>query len=366
METKKVESGIIKNSNGTYDVRVATHVNGKYIPKRKRSVSTLGEARRLKKLFQDELGEQRNRVRNGIPTWKKACEDYFIDAEQRLAPSTLYTQRKSIEAHTDCWANTFINDFYKEMIHSHILKVLADKGTDTQSNLAKYIRCVLKIQVDRGVIRHNPANGISYKKKGQEKILECMTQTEMAFVLREAHNKNHDWRDIFRTAYGTGARSGELLAMTWEDVSFENKYISINKSWCSKSKSVGPTKNRKVRVVPIGKNFMNFLKELKLKRGNEEFVLPQLSQWKHGEASKILRSFQKDIGVKETNFHSIRASFITHLLLLGRPVHEVQKMVGHSDLKTTQRYVRLAASDLKGATDPIDLDLVFKIIFKSF
>ena len=44
-------------------------------------------------------------------------------------------------------------------------------------------------------------------------------------------------------------------------------------------------------------------------------------------------------------------------MLLGRPVHEVQKIVGHSDLKTTQKYVRLAASDLKGATDPIDLDL---------
>ena len=63
------------------------------------------------------------------------------------------------------------------------------------------------------------------------------------------------------------------------------------------------------------------------------------------------------MGIRETNFHSLRASFITHLLLKRTPVHVVQAMVGHSDLKTTQRYVRFVGSDLDGATDVLAVDL---------
>ena len=100
------------------------------------------------------------------------------------------------------------------------------------------------------------------------------------------------------------------------------------------------------------------MKELKLERGNEKTVLPQLKAWKHGEAAQELKSFQRDIGIKETDFKSLRASFITHLLLAGVPPTIVKEIVGHADLKTTNdHYVRLSGSDLKGATNPIDIDL---------
>ena len=100
-----------------------------------------------------------------------------------------------------------------------------------------------------------------------------------------------------------------------------------------------------------------FLKALKISSQSSEFVLPQLTDWKRGEAAEILRTFQRDLKIRETNFHSLRASFITHLLLNGVAVTKVQAMVGHSDLKTTQRYIRMIASDLKGATDSIALEI---------
>lgn len=66
---------------------------------------------------------------------------------------------------------------------------------------------------------------------------------------------------------------------------------------------------------------------------------------------------QIELGLRETNYHSLGASFITHLLLAGVSVTKVQHLVGHSDLKTTQDYVRLIGSDLDGATDAIALNL---------
>lgn len=100
--------------------------------------------------------------------------------------------------------------------------------------------------------------------------------------------------------------------------------------------------------------------ELKLRTGQQEFVLPQLKEWKRGEAAKVLRQIQKELNIPLTNFHSIRASFITHLLLQGVPVTKVKEMTGHADLKTTQRYVRLVAKDLQNATNAIPAEVLPK------
>jgi integrase len=155
-----------------------------------------------------------------------------------------------------------------------------------------------------------------------------------------------------------GLRSGEAFALPWKNIDFENGLVHITQSYCFKSENLGPPKNREPRTIPLNPGLAAFLKNLKIRRANGEFVLPHPPGWKHGDAAKILKSFQADIGIQKTNFHSLRASFITHLLLDGKPVTKVQHMVGHKDLSTTQRYVRLTASDLRGATDSLDMPVI--------
>ena len=96
---------------------------------------------------------------------------------------------------------------------------------------------------------------------------------------------------------------------------------------------------------------ISFVKKLKLSSGGTEYVLPRGKQFLRGEGAKVLKAMQKELGIQPTNFHSIRASFITHLLLAGVPITTVQHIVGHADLKTTSAFVRLCGSDLVGATD---------------
>ncbi|MCC7406387.1 MAG: tyrosine-type recombinase/integrase [Bdellovibrionales bacterium] len=105
----------------------------------------------------------------------------------------------------------------------------------------------------------------------------------------------------------------------------------------------------------MSEELKSFLKEYKLARGGNGYVFPRLSGWHSGKAAEILRVFQKENGIRATNFHSIRATFITQLLLAGVAVTKVQKLVGHKDLKTTMDYVRLIASDLDGSTDALSL-----------
>ena len=78
----------------------------------------------------------------------------------------------------------------------------------------------------------------------------------------------------------------------------------------------------------------------------------------------MLQAVQKALDIKLTNYHSLRASFITHLLRSGVNVVSVQAMVGHQELSTTQRYIRLDGSDLTGLTKTleVDFDSVGKVI----
>ena len=151
-------------------------------------------------------------------------------------------------------------------------------------------------------------------------------------------------------------RSGELYALLWSDVNFENGFISVNKSWSSKN-GVGPTKSSMTREVPISEELEKFLKELKLKTQGPH-VLPRNRDWDFGHQAKILRTFCKQLGITEISFHDLRATFITQLLLRDVPLAKVIACSGATPrIQTTQGYLRLVAKDVKGATDTLGIKL---------
>ena len=110
-------------------------------------------------------------------------------------------------------------------------------------------------------------------------------------------------------------------------------------------------------MVPLSKPCDTFLRELRLKRGGEEFVLPHLEEWARGDQAKVLKAFCRGLGITDIKFHDLRATFITQMLRNGVALAKVMAIVGHSELKTTQGYLRLCGQDVKGATDDLGIDL---------
>ena len=346
----KVERGIFKNKKGYYDVRVATHVRSKFVRHSQTNLKTIGEARRIKQEFDGLIANQRKRIRNGVVTWELAVQEYLAISESKLAASTVYTQKCALLAHTKNWNDLFLDELYRDKIEREVNAVLDGKTDQTKNHLLKYIRNVFRVQMNKGAIAHNPANGISFGGRKKRKRLEAMTQSEVKYLLLKAKEYNHEWFEIWYLIYMTGIRPMEGYVLSWSDIDFENHFIHITKTWCSKSKMIKEPKDGDARIVPMSKNVYQFLLELKARRGNAETVLPQLKSWRHGDGAKILRSFQRDIGIKETDLKSLRASFITHSLLANVPLTKVKEIVGHASLKTTAKhYVRLSGSDLRGA-----------------
>jgi len=151
----------------------------------------------------------------------------------------------------------------------------------------------------------------------------------------------------------TGMRNGELYALLWKDVDFENREISVNKSFNCRKRITKCTKAGRWRSVPISDELMALLKELKATSAGRPEVLPRLDRWYNGEQARKLREFCQGIGLPSTKFHTLRACFSTQLIRNGVPPIQIQKICGWEELKTMQSYIRMAGIETKGATESL-------------
>ncbi len=200
-----------------------------------------------------------------------------------------------------------------------------------------------------------PTEGFKSTRTEEEKMPEILNLEQIRTLLLYAQRVNHHWFPIWALALFTGMRSGELYALEWDQVDFNNNLIFVHRNWTSRT-GFGPTKGRYWRSVPIESGqVLNLLKELKLKRGNDKFVLPRFQSWTDGGQAEILREFCVGSGLPSIRFHTLRACFATQLIRDSVAPAVVMKICGWKDLKTMQRYIRLAGIEVKGATQGLKL-----------
>jgi integrase len=199
----------------------------------------------------------------------------------------------------------------------------------------------------------SPTRGVVLTGSTEESKPEILSLQEIRKLLEIARVTNHLWYPIYAMALLTGMRSGELYALEWSDISFETKKVSVSKSFNKRTNSIGPTKGRYWREVPISGQLESLLLDLKIKRGHKKWVLPHHSEWTSGQQASVLREFCVGHGLPSVKFHSLRACFATQLLRQKIAPAIVMKICGWKELKTMQRYVRLAGIEIEGATDDL-------------
>lgn len=346
-----------------YQIRVTTYINGKkYDSKYTGIFETKGavyakENELKEKLKERKFYEESEALRY---TWKKALNDYLKYSEENHRLSTFYNRLKILEKYTQVWNSKDLDKICRPDVRELVEAI--PMTVSFKKEVLKYIRQVFEHAIDNRKTHSNPATKLilkddkSYREKANH--LTAMTKSEVVKVLSYMKDINHPFFDIFYITYQLGLRSSEAIALQYADIVFEKNHVVVSKSWCKKKKDFVPPKNGTSRIVPLNTQLAAHLKEMKLKSTvADDFVLPRINAWTNGGATKILHKIQDELGIKQTNYHSLRASFITHLLRDGLDIIRVQAMVGHRELKTTQRYIRLDGTDLEGVTSTLELNL---------
>jgi integrase len=221
-------------------------------------------------------------------------------------------------------------------------------------------------------VQQSPVFGLELDPNREEKRPEILTVEEIRTLLRKAQEQNHHWYPIWVGAVLTGCRSGELHQLRKGDLeiisreeaihqdsrSFDKRrygFVRVRKSWNTRFKEVGPTKAGYWRTVPVSSEFYWFLiHDLGVEaKTSEDFLFPRQWEWNKGEQAKILRGFCIANKLPSVRFHALRACFATQLISTGVPATVVMKICGWRDLKTMQRYIRLAGVDEAGATEAL-------------
>ncbi|MFI5350902.1 MAG: tyrosine-type recombinase/integrase [Elusimicrobiota bacterium] len=167
----------------------------------------------------------------------------------------------------------------------------------------------------------NPCAGV---KKGRESTsrLRYLSQDEMERLLSAAHSRLYP---VVVCALLTGMRRGEILGLTWDNVSLEHDTLYIRMS-----------KSGKPREIPIPSKLREVLAGLGPKPSGPLFDLPIIMLRRYFDKGL------KEAGIFGFHFHDLRHTFASHFIMRTNDLTALQRLLGHSTPAMTLRYAHLS------------------------
>ena len=201
-----------------------------------------------------------------------------------------------------------------------------------------------------GYLQANPMLDVDPPKIPENNPL-FITESDLSLILSKETNQT--LKDIYLFAFHTGARLGEIVNVKWNQVSLTERIIKI------KNTKDFITKGKKERSIPINVNLFNMLqnripKVILLDR--EELVFTKNGFKFNGDY--ISRKFKKAVRASKINpnihFHDLRHSFASNLVKKGVSIYIVMQLLGHRDVRTTQKYSHLTMETLREAVKTLE------------
>lgn len=299
-----------------------------------------------------------------------------------------------------------LSQITKPTLQDFLNKIYVEKAYSKNflNNIRKVLKCSFNYAVDNEYVKVNPATNLKLPKYDEppKDVAHIFTTEEINTILDRFKN-NHCVYYAFLTAYCTGLRIAEVFALTWDDIDFKNKTISVNKNILKKNQA-GGTKGRHLsgnsttvwyfgtcktqtsyRTIPIGETLLKALKEYKeeqevhrLNYGDtymKHYKKNVINPYNNKPEIKIVNAyaeidvalpevdfvFVKNNGVYEgtdsckypfkvihyelgipCRFHDFRDTHATKLIESGADIKAVSKRLGHRNIDITYNiYVRV-------------------------
>ena len=235
------------------------------------------------------------------------------------------------------WQGRACSEINSEMIEGYVL-ARSQTSTNTANKEIRYLRALFNFGMNLKIIDENPAEVIKFlpvvKKK---KYIPLKEDVYQVISVADPDSQDYLWALVL-----TGARMNEINFLTWEDVNFENRSVTL---WTSKKKHG----NREPRDVPMLQKLYEILYYRYQNRDPDKpwvfwhrYWSRKINDFVEGpfiERNRLMESLCKKTSVKYFRFHSFRHFTASILDDIGTPIGVIQRILGHTNRKTTEGYL---------------------------
>lgn len=273
--------------------------------------------------------------------------DMYISGRTTLAPNSIFTYRHRLASMTDLLDKPMVDITYADV--SRMINGMRNAATSSIKGRVSLLKTLFREAVRYHVVTASPISDFAYKPRedraGKPK-LRTLSQHEVQTLLRYAHDHNREAWIVLCFAVYTGARIGEILALTCSDIDLEERTLFIRQQVQTLS---GGTLIIDTPKTAAGKRKISIPLKVYQKLKEAKAALPTIDEEEHDlvflnragtpvrpEAiEKMWKYLMSKSGLPYRNFHCLRHTHATLLLANGIPIIEVSRRLGHSSVTQT-------------------------------
>jgi site-specific recombinase XerD len=282
----------------------------------------------------------------------------YCAVKRRLAPLTVSAYERDVSACMGYLQGQGIDELGEVKV-THLRAFLAAEAErrpalSSQARTTAALKSFFRFLVEEERLVRDPALPLRTPKK-REALPDVLTMSELERLLAqpsrgdvwERHFPGKPERDrllLAVMAYG-GLRRSELLGLEWDDVDLSRRLLRVRKA-----------KGGRQRTIPIHPALAPLFAEYYATRvplsEQAVFVGVQGKPLKYTQLGQTFRHYVEASGLdarKRVTPHTLRHVFASELLRAGANLRQIQELLGHKHLDSTQRYTRVNAHELRGA-----------------
>lgn len=220
----------------------------------------------------------------------------------------------------------------------------------TVNNHIIAIRAIFNKAKEWHYVKRNPLEGKKPVEVNDAKQIRAMSEEECRRFLAVCNRDFPEYYAMFVAFITSGMRSGELFSLEWKDIDFARRYIHIRAKtgFSPKGKDL-KTNKAKERKIPLHPELAEILRFIP--RTSSKVFTDNGNSFSQQKPRRLLIRIAKKARIDDlTRLHELRHTYASVLLSRGVDIFALKELLGHSDIKDTQRYSHLLPSHFDKAS----------------
>ncbi|RYE27083.1 MAG: integrase [Sphingobacteriaceae bacterium] len=267
-----------------------------------------------------------------------------------------FVETLQLKAYSENTIRTYRNEFAQLL---YLLKNIPVITLDAVKLRSYFLYCINTLQLSENTL-HSRINAVKFyfeQVLHQEKLFFEIPRPKKPVILPKVISAK-DIKKLFevtlnvkhnlmlKLCYGMGLRVSEIVNIKITDIDSKNMQVFIENA-----------KGKKDRYANLPESILQKLRDYYKQYKPQQFLFEGQYGGRYSTRSvqKVFKDALKKGKInKEIGVHGLRHSFATHLLDSGTDVKLIQELLGHSDIKTTMRYIHVSKKSLKNVKSPLD------------